>query len=211
MGLYLSLYMLLWKAVSFPLESQRPTNIKAPLPESQNHRMVEIGGDLWSSSCLIPLLQEGHLQLAAQDYVQGWRLHQFSEQHLPSLHHPQGKKVFPASSHSHGTQGWRSRAAVVEKCWRKGGRAEGCGWRTTGAVWVQRCWQEDPAGTWLPPRPLSMAPRFPGLRERWPRRWAGGLDRSVPVAGRGRWEGWKAFPAMACALGFASRRCGNIP
>jgi len=30
-------------------------------------------------------------------------------------------------SHGHGAQGWRSRAAVVEKCWRKGGRAEGGG------------------------------------------------------------------------------------
>ena len=32
--------------------------------------MVEVGRDLWRSSCLIPLLKQGHLEQIAHDHVQ---------------------------------------------------------------------------------------------------------------------------------------------
>ena len=67
-----------------------------------DHRMVEVGRDLWRSSCLAPLLKQGHLELVAQDhvqmvfeYLQGGRLHNPSGQPLPALSHPHRKKVFP--------------------------------------------------------------------------------------------------------------------
>jgi len=34
-----------------------------------NHRMVEVGRDLWRSSALTPLLKQAHLQPVAQDHV----------------------------------------------------------------------------------------------------------------------------------------------
>ena len=46
-----------------------------------NHRMVEVGRDLWRSSGPNPLLKQGHLEPVAQDhvqmafeYLQGWIL-----------------------------------------------------------------------------------------------------------------------------------------
>ena len=35
-----------------------------------DHRMVEVGRDLWRSSGPTPLLKHGHLEPVAQDYVQ---------------------------------------------------------------------------------------------------------------------------------------------
>jgi len=42
--------------------------LKAKSPE--NHRMGEIGRDLWMSSGPTPVLKQGHLELAAQDCIQ---------------------------------------------------------------------------------------------------------------------------------------------
>lgn len=42
----------------------------AGLGESQNYRMVEVGRDLWRSSCPGPLLRQGHPEPVAQDHVQ---------------------------------------------------------------------------------------------------------------------------------------------
>lgn len=51
-------------------------------PSSENHRLVEVGRDLWRPSAPTPLLQQGHLQLVAHshvqmafEYFQGWRSH----------------------------------------------------------------------------------------------------------------------------------------
>lgn len=70
--------------------------------ESQYHRMVEVGRDLWRSSCPALLLKQGHLEPVAQDhvqmafeYLQGWRLDNFSGQPVPVLGHPYSEKVFP--------------------------------------------------------------------------------------------------------------------
>ena len=69
---------------------------------SQNHRMVEVGGDLWRSFGPTPLLKQGHQEPLAQNhvqmtfaYVQGWRLHNLPEQPVPVLGHPHNEKVFP--------------------------------------------------------------------------------------------------------------------
>jgi len=60
-----------------------------------NHRMVEVGSDLWRSSCPALLLKQGHLEQVAHDhvqmafeYLQRWRLHNLSEQPVPVLGHP---------------------------------------------------------------------------------------------------------------------------
>ena len=54
---------------------------------SQNHRMVEVGRDIWMSSSPTLLLKQGHLGQVTQDharsafeYLQGWRLHNLSGQ-----------------------------------------------------------------------------------------------------------------------------------
>ena len=72
------------------------------LPTSQNHRLAEVGRDVWRSSGLTPLLKQGHLEMVAQDhaqmafeYLQGWRLHNLTGQPVPVLSHPHGEKVFP--------------------------------------------------------------------------------------------------------------------
>lgn len=36
----------------------------------QNHRMAEVGRDLWRSTCTNPLLKQRHVGLVAQDCVQ---------------------------------------------------------------------------------------------------------------------------------------------
>jgi len=53
-----------------------------PFTESQNHKMVKVGMDLWRSSGPNHLLRQGHLELLPQErvqtaleYLQGWRLH----------------------------------------------------------------------------------------------------------------------------------------
>lgn len=35
----------------------------------QNHRIVDVGRDLWRSSCSTPLLKKGHLQQVVQEHV----------------------------------------------------------------------------------------------------------------------------------------------
>ncbi|KAK4810494.1 hypothetical protein QYF61_004274, partial [Mycteria americana] len=56
-----------------------------------NHRMVEVGRDLWRSSGPTPLCQQGHLEPVAQDHVQtafehlqGGRLHNLPGQPVPA-------------------------------------------------------------------------------------------------------------------------------
>ena len=70
--------------------------------ESQNHRMVEVGRDLWRSSGPTPVLKQGHLELVAQahgqmafEYLQGWRLHNLPGQPVPVFSHPHSEIVFP--------------------------------------------------------------------------------------------------------------------
>lgn len=58
----------------------------------QNHKMVEVGRDLWRLSDPNFLLKQDHLQLVAQDqdhmtfkYLQGWRLHNLLGYPVPVL------------------------------------------------------------------------------------------------------------------------------
>ncbi|KAK4806513.1 hypothetical protein QYF61_021349 [Mycteria americana] len=62
-------------------------------PLSKNHRMDEVGMDLWSSSVPSSMLKQGHLELVSQDH--GWRPHNFPGQAVPVLSHPHSEKVFP--------------------------------------------------------------------------------------------------------------------
>jgi len=41
-----------------------------PLKASQNHRMIEVGRDLWQTRGPTPLLKQGHLELVARDCIQ---------------------------------------------------------------------------------------------------------------------------------------------
>uniref|UniRef100_A0A8B9PTS4 Tectonin beta-propeller repeat containing 2 n=1 Tax=Apteryx owenii TaxID=8824 RepID=A0A8B9PTS4_APTOW len=70
--------------------------------QSQNHRIAEVGRDLWRSSSPTPLLKQGHLEHIVQDriqacfeYLQRRRLHNLSGQPVPVLCHPHSEKVFP--------------------------------------------------------------------------------------------------------------------
>ena len=69
---------------------------------SQNHRIVDIGRDLWGPSSPTPMPKQGHLEQDAQDHIQEdfeyhrrRRLHNPSGQPVPVLCHPQSKKVLP--------------------------------------------------------------------------------------------------------------------
>jgi len=69
---------------------------------SQNHRMLGDGKDLCGPSSPTPLLKQGHLQQAAQDFVQAdleylqrRRIHTLSGQPVPVLRHPQSEEVLP--------------------------------------------------------------------------------------------------------------------
>ena len=68
---------------------------------SQNHRMAEVGRELWRSSGPIPLLEQGNLEPVAQDRVQmafellqERRLYNLSGQPVVVLSHPHSKKCF---------------------------------------------------------------------------------------------------------------------
>jgi len=70
--------------------------------ESQNHRMVGVGRNLWGSSTPNPLTKQDHLEQAAQDlvqvgfeYLQRRRLHNLPGQPIPVLRHPQSEEVLP--------------------------------------------------------------------------------------------------------------------
>jgi len=70
--------------------------------ESQNHRMFRVGRDLCGSSSPTPLLKQGHLQQAVEDfvqvgleYLQRRRIHNLSGQPVPVLHHPQNEEDLP--------------------------------------------------------------------------------------------------------------------
>jgi len=72
------------------------------LTESHNHRMFGVGSDLCGSSSPNPLPKQGHLEQAAQDYVQTvveylqrGRVHNLPGQPVPVLHHPQSEEVLP--------------------------------------------------------------------------------------------------------------------
>lgn len=66
---------------------------------TQNHGLVEVGSDLWSSSGPTPPLKERHLEPVAQDHVQtafeylkGGRFHNCSGQRVPVLSHLHSQK-----------------------------------------------------------------------------------------------------------------------
>jgi len=70
--------------------------------KSQNHRMFGVGRDLCGSSSPTPLPKQGHLQQAAQDfiqvgseYLQRKRLHNLPGQPVPGLRHPQREEILP--------------------------------------------------------------------------------------------------------------------
>jgi len=70
--------------------------------ESQNHRMVGVGRDLCGSSSPIPLLNQGHLQQAAEDlfqagleYLQRRTLHNLPGQPVSVLRHPHREEILP--------------------------------------------------------------------------------------------------------------------
>lgn len=74
---------------------------QAWLADVRNQKMFEVGKDLWPSSCPSPLLKQGQLEQAAQDYVQmtfeylqECRLHNLPDQSVPGFRHPYCKKVF---------------------------------------------------------------------------------------------------------------------
>jgi len=74
--------------------------VHTAIAESQNHRMVEVGRDLWGSCSPTSLPKQGHLHQAAQDcvqvgfeYLQRRRLCSLPGQPVPVLHHPQSKEV----------------------------------------------------------------------------------------------------------------------
>jgi len=63
--------------------------------------MVEVGRDLWTSPCPVPLPKQGPLELHAQDHaqatfenLQGGRFHHLSWQPVPELGYPHSQKVF---------------------------------------------------------------------------------------------------------------------
>ena len=48
-------------------------NISPPIhgiTESQNHRRVRVGSDLWRTCSPTPLLKQGHLENVAEDLIQ---------------------------------------------------------------------------------------------------------------------------------------------
>ena len=80
------------------------TLIQTPpgVTESQNHRMFRVGRDLCGSSSPTLLPKQGHLQQAAEDFVQAGlqylqrrRLYNLPGQPGPGLHHPQREEVLP--------------------------------------------------------------------------------------------------------------------
>jgi len=65
--------------------------------DTDRHRMVGVGRDLWGSSSPTPLPKQGHLEQAAQDliqvgfeYLQRRRFHNSPGQPVPVLPHPEG-------------------------------------------------------------------------------------------------------------------------
>ena len=72
------------------------------ITELQNHRTFGVRRDLCGSSSATLLPKQGHLQQAAQDFVQAGleylqrsRLHNLPGQPVPVLHHPQREEVLP--------------------------------------------------------------------------------------------------------------------
>jgi len=62
-------------------------SLNVTLSGHRNHRMAEVGRDLWRSSCSTPLLKQGHLEPVDHDcirvafeYLQGWRVHKLPRQ-----------------------------------------------------------------------------------------------------------------------------------
>lgn len=113
--------------------------------------------------------QEGLLLL-------GWVL-------LPSQRVPRGAEQGPPACQA------EPRGLGLEEpgCCCRGGRGkgrDGCGWRTTGAIWAQTHQQEDPSGLGLSARPVSMAAgQCPGL---WvPQADGCSKGRDSPVLARG--------------------------
>lgn len=76
-----------------------PTEVNKSFTGSQYHGIVDIGRDIWRSSCPTPLQKQGHLETVVQNHVEMafeyfWgRLHSLSGQLVPMLGHPHSKKV----------------------------------------------------------------------------------------------------------------------
>ena len=89
-------------AMAAYLKQRSPSGPLCVEISSQNHRMVEVGRDLWISSSPNPLLKQDHLEHVAQDHVQAGleypqrrRLHKLSGQPIQVLCHPHSRKVSP--------------------------------------------------------------------------------------------------------------------
>jgi len=71
------------------------------LRDTLSHGMVEIGRGIWTSSGPSPQFKHGHPEQVTQDHVltafqclQGWKLHNLSEQLLSVLSHPSPPEFF---------------------------------------------------------------------------------------------------------------------
>lgn len=71
---------------------QKEGLLEVTVSVSQFHSLIEIGSELWRSSC--PNLQNSlqsiakdHVQMVF-DYLQGWRPHKLSGEPVPVLSHP---------------------------------------------------------------------------------------------------------------------------
>uniref|UniRef100_A0A8B9Q2H3 D-aminoacyl-tRNA deacylase 1 n=2 Tax=Apteryx owenii TaxID=8824 RepID=A0A8B9Q2H3_APTOW len=95
-GAYMQVHIQNDGPVTIELESPAAT-----VDPKQNHRIAEVGRDLWRSSSSTPLLKQRHLEHIAQDHVQvafenlqRRRLRNLSGQPVPMLCHPHSEKVF---------------------------------------------------------------------------------------------------------------------
>ena len=95
----------------------------------QNHRIFEVGRDLWRSSCPTPLLNQGrlepvlvHVQMAF-DCLWGQRLHSLPGQPVLGLGHCHSAKVFPDVQREHSVLQFVSSASgcVTGHHWKEPG------------------------------------------------------------------------------------------
>jgi len=98
---------------------------------SQNHKIVEVGRDLWRSPGPNPLLKQGHLELVAQDHIhtasehlQAERLHNPPEQSVlaGSPSHRQNKTLSTTVKRDYEEDSWMTAmndCESVKKMWKK--------------------------------------------------------------------------------------------
>lgn len=196
MGLYLSLYILLWNREPYPIESQRSTSIKGPSPVSQNHRMIiKVVRNLchlvqppWQSVTVT-----GCLGWCPGGF---WRSTRISTSSLSNMYHYSVTlKVtkfswcfLPLSPVEPSSNVWSFDrwAAVLEKCLGKAWRAVTGGWQELCDCkgTSKRVQQGRGLSAWI----LSGGLCFMGLQDRWPSRYLRCLDNSAQVDGRERGE-----------------------